>query len=411
MIEYYLQFRYNLEVMIKRKLQLTNFINKNQSVFLFGARGSGKTKLLEASLPQHAIYISLLAGAEYQRFLAEPSRLLHEVRAALSRVPAKKSLLVAIDEIQKLPALLDEVHLLIEEFKGRLCFVLTGSSARKLKRSGANLLAGRALTTYLHPVSILEYDLDVDNVLQIGSLPGVYFEREFAVPRLRSYLSTYLKEEVLEESLVRKIDRFARFLDLAGQLNGEPINHSKLGKMLKTTPNTVQEYFSILVDTLICHRIDGWSHSVKKQLLQAPKYYWFDCGVLNAQNGELGIELKRSSFRYGKLFETYIVQELVRHNDYLERGFRFFYWRDKNGCEVDIVIARSASQPLAGIEIKTTNDVSDDDLLGLKSFHEDYPQIPRYCFSQTPRSYVLPSGIMVLPWRDGLALLKNLGKK
>ena len=397
--------------MIKRKLQLNNFIDKNQSILLFGARGTGKTKLLEVSLPEHAIYISLLAGAEYQRFLAEPSRLLHEVRAALKKIPLEKSLLVAIDEIQKLPSLLDEVHLLIEEFKGKISFILTGSSARKLRRSGANLLAGRALTTYLHPVSVLEYDLDVDEVLQIGSLPGVYFEREFAVPRLRSYLSTYLKEEVLEESLVRKIDRFARFLDLAGQLNGEPINHSKLGKSLKTTSNTVQEYFSILVDTLICHRIDGWSHSVKKQLLQAPKYYWFDCGVLNAQNGELEIELKKSSFRYGKLFETFLIQELVRHNDYLERGLRFFYWRDKNGCEVDIVIARSASQPLAAVEIKSGADISDEDLLGLGSFHDDYPKIPRYCFCQTPRSYLLPSGITVLPWRDGLALMKNLGKK
>src|SRR5690606_2050373 len=119
-------------------------------------------------------------------------------------------------------------------------------------------------------------------------------------------IGTYIQEEIQEESLVRKVDRFARFLDLAGQLNGEPVNHSKLGRMLKTTSNTVQEYFSILVDTLLCHRLDGWSESVKKQLLQAPKYYWFDCGVLNALNGELDTELKRSSFRYGRLFETFM---------------------------------------------------------------------------------------------------------
>ncbi|MCX6123636.1 MAG: DUF4143 domain-containing protein, partial [Proteobacteria bacterium] len=190
----------------------------------------------------------------------------------------------------------------------------------------------------------------------------------------------------------------------------EPINHSKLGRALKTTSNTIQEYFSILVDTLICHRIDGWSYSVKKQLMQAPKYYWFDCGVLNAQNGELETEVKRSSFRYDKLFETFIVQEFVRHNDYLERGFRFFYWRDKNDNEVDIIVSRSASNPLAAIEIKSSSEVNDDDLSGLKSFREDYPKIPLYCFSSTPRRYQLPSGVEVLPWREGLALIEHLGR-
>ena len=177
----------------------------------------------------------------------------------------------------------------------------------------------------MDPISILESELDLSTVLRIGSLPGVYFDRDFANHRLRSYISTYIQEEIKEESLVRRVDRFARFLDLAGQLNGEPINHAKLGRTLKTTSNTVHEYFSILVDTLLCHRIDGWSESVKKQLLQAPKYYWFDCGVLNAINGELETEVKLSTFRYARLFETYLIQE------------------------VDLIIARSASKPLAAV--------------------------------------------------------------
>jgi len=210
--------------------------------------------------------------------------------------------------------------------------------------------------------------------------------------------------------LVRKVDRFARFLDLAGQLNGEPVNHSKLSRALKTTPNTVQEYFSILVDTLLCHRLDGWSESVKRQLLQAPKYYWFDCGVLNALNGELDVELKKSSFRYGRLFETYLVQEMIRHNDYLERGFRFFYWRDKNGLEIDLIVARSLSVPVAAIEFKSSIDPTEDDLAGLLAFAGEYPDVPCYCFSQTPRAYELPSGVRVLPWREGLDLMRTLGK-
>jgi uncharacterized protein len=393
--------------MIKRYFELAKFIDKNQSIFLFGPRGSGKTRLLESTLPKQAIIISLLESENFQRFLSEPALFSREVTLRVKALTAGESLIVAVDEVQKLPLLLDEIHFLIEKYKGKIVFVLTGSSARKLRRSGANLLGARALTTHLHPISVLEADLELDVVLRIGSLPGVYFERDFAVHRLRTYIGTYIKEEIQEEALVRKVDRFARFLDLAGQLNGEPINHSKLGRTLKTTSNTVQEYFSILVDTLLCHRLDGWAYSVKKQLLQAPKYYWFDCGVLNALNGELEIELKRSSFRYGKIFETFLVQEIFRQNDYFERGFRFFYWRDKNGLEVDLIIARSASTPIAAIEFKSQDAPNDQDLEGLVAFVDEYPDIPRYCFCQTPRAYELPSGIRVLPWRDGLGLISR----
>ena len=395
--------------MIKRKLLLSKFIEKNQSLLLFGPRGSGKTKLLETTLPGHRLIISLLESEYFQRYLVDPSLFSKEIVKQIQSQPADSVLVVAVDEVQKLPILLDEVHYLIEKYKGRVVFVLTGSSARKLKRSGANLLAARALTIYLHPLSQIETELDLDTVLATGSLPGVYLDQEFAKHRLRSYIGTYLKEEIQEEALVRKIDRFARFLDLSGQLNGEPINHSKLARSLKTTSNTVQEYFSILVDTLLCHRLDGWSESVKRQLLQAPKYYWFDCGVLNALNGELDVELKRSSFRYGRLFETYLIEEIVRHNDYLERGFRFFYWRDKNGLEVDVIIARSAAKPVAAVEIKSSTDPQDIDLEGLIAFREDYPEVTLYCFCQTPRAYDLPSGIRVLPWREGLAQVKVIG--
>jgi predicted AAA+ superfamily ATPase len=130
--------------------------------------------------------------------------------------------------------------------------------------------------------------------------------------------------------------------------------------------------------------------------------------VLNALNGELDVELKRSSFRYGRLFETYLIEEVIRHNDYLERGFRFFYWRDKNGLEVDMIIARSAAKPVAAVEIKSSNDPQDHDLEGLIAFAEDYPKVPLYCFCHTPRAYDLPSGVRVLPWREGLALVKRL---
>lgn len=397
--------------MINRCLNLPKYIDKKQSLFIFGPRGVGKSYLVNRSIPEGSFNISLLDPSTLQWYLANPSLLTREVTTRIKSLEAKGFLTVAIDEIQKLPGLLDEVHALIEAYKGAVCFILTGSSARKLRRSGANLLAGRALTTYLHPISFCETELDLDTVLKIGSLPAVYFDPEFAHQRLRSYIGTYLKEEIKEESLVRKIDRFARFLDLAGQLNSEPINHSKLAKTLKTTPNTVQEYFSILVDTLLCLRIDGWAHSVKKQLLQAPRYYWFDCGVLNALNGELETETKRSSFRYGKLFETLMIQEIARFNDYFERGFRFFYWRDQTGNEIDLLIAKNSSSPIAAIEFKSSESPTDDDFSGFTPFHQDYPKVPRFCFSTCPRAYELPSGVLVLPWREGLEMLKTMGKK
>jgi uncharacterized protein len=388
---------------LNRSIQLSKYIDKNQSVMLFGARGTGKSVLINRQLPPtQTRFITLLDGADFKRFSAEPSLLIHETRAQMRQWQDRKPYIIAIDEIQKLPSLLDEVHLLIEEFKERLIFVLTGSSARKLKRAGANLLAGRALTKYLHPLSSLELDLDLAQTLSIGSLPGIYLAPEFARERLQSYITTYLKEEILEEALVRKIERFSRFLDLAAQLNGEPINHSKLAKALKTSANTIQEYFSILVDTLISYRVDGWDQSVKRQLLQSPKFYWFDCGVLNAITGELDTEVKPVTFRYGRLFETFLVQEIVRFNEYRGRNYRLYYWRDKNGREVDLILAKSPTRPIAAIEIKSTSDPGAHDFTGLQVFAEDYPEVPRFCLCQSPRAYDHPSGVEVLPWRAGL---------
>jgi predicted AAA+ superfamily ATPase len=386
--------------MLKRAFNPLIILNKMTSVLLLGPRGTGKTALIGtifADVPNR-MQIDLLQGLDYQRYLTTPHKLGQELRTRLQSVAGK--LFVSIDEIQRVPALLNEVHSVIEEFKGRVAFLLTGSSARKLKRGGANLLAGRAISCFLHPLHASEVDIDLAKALRFGTLPGVYLGSEdLAIPTLESYVSTYMREEIQQESLVREIDRFSRFLEYAGQNNGEPINFSKLGKQAGIAGKTAQEYFSILVDTLVAHTLPGWSESVKKQLLQAPKFYFFDTGVLNAINGYLRVDLRESSFLYGRLFETFIISQIVAANDYLSLGHRFFYWRDKNGQEVDLIIAQNVSTPLIAVEIKSSVNPKAADCPGFSAFCEEYPHVPRVCVCNAPYRYT-DEGISFIPWRE-----------
>lgn len=386
--------------MISRSFKPLELINKKASILLLGPRGTGKTALIEATfkhLPSH-VRIDLLQGRDYQRYLNNPQKLSEELRLRLE--DGRQTLVVAIDEVQKIPALLDEVHALIESFKGKISFLLSGSSARKLRRGGANLLAGRAISCYLHPLHASELDINLHKALRLGTLPAIYLEDEsLAIPSLESYVSTYLREEIQQESLVRSIGQFSRFLEFAGQLNGEPVNFAKLGKQVGIAGKTAHEYFSILVDTLITIQLPGWSESVKKQLLMAPKYYFFDTGVLNAINGYLRVELRDSSFLFGRLFETFVISQLSATNDYQSLGFKFFYWRDKNGKEVDLILARNVRTPLAAVEIKSSSAPTSADCSGFGSFADDYPNVKQICVCTTPRAY-RDGGILFVPWQE-----------
>lgn len=390
--------------MTTRFLNIRELLDKSQSFFLFGPRGTGKSSLLAESTKgmAHVMRIDLLAVDIYRRYLENPSHIRSEIESLISKRkgPAEAPLVIILDEVQKVPALLDEVHKLIETYKKRVVFALTGSSARKLKRGGANLLAGRAWLRYLHPFSFVELDIDLNRSLQFGSLPGIYLS-DSPEEMLRSYVDTYLKEEVLQEALIRRVENFSRFLDLAGQLNGEPINFSKAARQCGVSVKTLQEYFQILEDTLLVRRISGWSSSVKKQLMQAPKFYFFDCGVLNAINGELRTEVKPSTFRYGRLFECNVVQEIVRANDYAETNYRISYWRTSKGEEVDIVLSNNATRPLWGVEIKSNAKPNADDLTSLTSFLAENTAAKGVCLCTTPRAYRVGS-IDVVPWREGI---------
>lgn len=391
--------------MINRACNILKFLDKNKSVFVFGARGTGKTsylRTLRETVLSHSMCLDFLNNTSFRRYLENPDLLISEVDAHIAK---HKSVVVIIDEVQKIPKILDTVHLLIEKHAGKAVFVLTGSSARKLKRGCANLLAGRAITNYMFPLSSLECDLDLPRSLQFGSLPGIYFSQDIEIENLESYVNTYLREEILEEALVRKLETFIRFIEIAAQMNGAPVNYTKLAKQCKVSPNTLAEYYSVLQDTLIVHRLDGYDQSIRRQLLQAPKYYFFDCGVLNALNGELRTELKPSSFRYGKLFETFVILEIMRFNTYQNLGLRFNYWREKTGREIDLIISRSMAKPLVAIEIKSFTEP--EDLPTFDLLNEDMPEIKRWCFCNVPRKATY-GGVTFFPWREGLDELASL---
>ncbi len=393
--------------MIRRALKLLQVLGERSSVLLFGARGVGKTRLCQTILatrhPQ--LIFDLLDGATYTRLLIEPTQFAAEIERALTQSPR---LLVFVDEVQRLPDLLNEVHRLLEGYKPRLQFLLTGSSARKLRRGGANLLAGRALTLHLHPLSSLEFEPDLSTVLLRGSLPGILFDQEHPDRALKSYVATYLREEIQQEALVRRVESFARFLDVAGQYHGEILNAASIAKTVRMSPATIAEYLQILEDTLVAWRLPGWSASPRKQMRTAPKLYLFDNGVASALRGELLIELKESTARYGKLFECWIVQEVHRWNDYLELDLRFSYWRTSGDQEVDLVVSRGLGPPLAAIEIKSKVQPDVGDCRGLMAFANDYPDVPRYIMCRAVHEYELEGSVLAIPWQGGVKLLQEL---
>jgi len=396
--------------MVKRKLNLSKELGKKSSAFLFGARGVGKTRLARkflSALKQHnlpTITFDLLKSEIYEKYLKQPHLFRLEVEELLKE---KETLFVLVDEIQKIPQLLDEVHYLIESYKNQIRFLLTGSSARKLKVAGTNMLAGRALTLRLHPLSSEEISINIQQQLRLGSLPGVIFDNEAPENTLRSYVSTYLKEEIQQEALVRKISAFARFLEVAAQYHCEPINASAIGKAAGVSSDTIAQYFQILEDTLIGWKLPGWSASVKKQLRTTPKFYFFDNGVVNALRGELKVTLIESSARFGKLFEAWVIQEVFRCNDYHALDLKFSYWRTNSDVEVDLIVSRGAGQPLAAIEIKSGLTPENKDISGLRSFADEYPSVPRFCFCRAELAFS-KDGVRYMPWQQGLHALKEI---
>jgi len=309
---------------------------------------------------------------------------------------------IIIDEIQKIPKLLDVVHKLI--FEKKIKFALTGSSARKLRRDSANLLAGRAFSFYLYPFTFKELgdDFNLDQVLSFGSLPEIcLMEDEKDKKRfLLSYVHTYIKEEILVEQLVRNIDPFRSFLEVAAQSNTEIINYSTLAKEAGISSKNVERYFSILSDTLIGYFLEPYSKSVRARQKQSPKFYFFDCGVVRALSNEINQKLLPQTFSYGNLFEQMVLCEFIRLNQYYEKNWKFSYLRTGAGVEIDLIIEKNRKETIL-VEIKSTNNCFDEHLSSLKTLGSEFKNAEKYvlCQERFPR---LVDDIKIFNWMEGI---------
>ena len=330
----------------------------DEGMFLFGARQTGKSTLLKERF-KGEIYYDLLDPDLRKFFKRNPNAL----KDALWEKPA--GTLVIIDEIQKVPELLDIVHTLMVE-KG-LHFILSGSSARKLKRSGANTLGGRAIPETLYPLVWPEVtDFQLDRAVQNGMIPRHYMVPD-ATKRLKAYVEVYLNEEIREEGEVRELDAFERFMEVAAISDGEMLNYTNIASDCGVSTKTVQSYFQILYDTLIGYEIPAYRKVVKRKILQAPKFYYFDVGLANYLMGRYS--LKRGTDDYGHAFEHLIIQEIIAYKGYNDKKDNISYWRTYDRKEVDVVIGDAK----LAIEIKSSEQVKTKYKAGLRAFKEEHP--------------------------------------
>lgn len=386
--------------MIKRELK-----SPERSFFLFGPLQTGKTTWLRSLDLPRAWIVNLLLNDTYYRYLKQPSQFRLEAEEKIRG----GTQWIVLDEVQRIPELLNEVHHLIEASEVR--FILSGSSARKLKRNGTNLLGGRLLLRHLYPFSMREYEmmggevtLDLEHTIQWGTLPPLLgLAQRDAADTLRAYVDVYIREEIQMEALVRNLGGFTRFLDLSAAYCGEIVNFSSLAKECGLPHRTVQGYFEVLEDTLIAYRLPAWRESPTKRMVCHPKLYLFDNGVTNALCNRLSGPL--DPVTRGRLFEQFFIQETLRRLDYQGSSTRLYYWRTNNGAEVDLILER-AGKPILAVEFKSRTEVDRSDLSGLRSFHEDYPTVPCLLVSTAIEPWTLDF-VQVLPWKAYLKFLEN----
>jgi predicted AAA+ superfamily ATPase len=378
---------------------------KSNHFFLFGARGTGKSTLLKHRLDsEKTLFLDLLSAKLETQLSRDPDQLAGMVHALPDAINT-----VVIDEIQKVPRLLDVVHALIEEKQKR--FILTGSSARKLKYGGANLLAGRAFFYHLFPLSVIELDdkFDLLKTLQFGTLPKL-FELKNDDERsefLIAYAHTYVKEEIFAEQLVKLLDPFRRFLEVAAQSNGKIINIANISRDVGVDDKTVQSYFSILEDTLVGFMLEPFHHSFRRRLSHKPKFYFFDLGVAHALGHTLSIPMVPSSSAFGDAFEHFVILECMKLASYARLQYKYSYIHTKDGAEIDLVVERPG-KPLLCIEIKSSAHVGDDDLRNLRSLSKDLPNSEAVCFCRETIARK-SDGVLVLPWFEGLQRYFSIG--
>jgi predicted AAA+ superfamily ATPase len=371
---------------VQRILDLPAMMEK-KSHFLFGPRQTGKTSLIYHTLKGVKIY-DLLDTSIYLALSQNPGRIGQELTS--------EDRIVVIDEIQRLPVLLNEVHRLVETHGIR--FLLTGSSARKLRRGGVNLLGGRARTKYLHPFTYKELGdkFDLSRVIERGLLPSIHFSDD---PRadLQAYAGSYLQEEIVAEGTTRNLPAFSRFLKVAALCKSQIVNFTNVSNDAQVARTTVYEYFEILKDTLILYELPAWRKSKKRKPLASSKYYFFDVGVVSMLQGR---KFRPGTPEFGEAFETYLMHELTSYSDYVS-GEDLSYWRSTSGFEVDFIIGDHTA-----VEVKAKENLSAADLKPLRALVEER-KLKRYlCVSLEPRKRRFED-MTVLPYKDFLEALWN----
>ncbi len=372
-------------------------IPKNKSFFLFGSRGVGKITWLRANFKE-AIFISLLKAEIYNKLLANPGRL-------EDFIPNNFNNWVIVDEVQRVPELLNEIHYLIEEKKYK--FILAGSSARRLKKEGVNLLAGRALTYYMYPLisSELENDFNLKESLQYGNLPAIFSEED-KKKYLESYVATYLHQEVLQEGLTRNLSAFGRFLEVASFSQGSILNVSEVARECELNRKVVENYFSILEDLLMSYSLPSFAKRAKRKNIKHNKFYYFDVGIYKTIRPKGPLDLTEEID--GASLETLILQELKALNDYENLGYKIYYWRTVGGFEVDFILY--GERRIIALEVKRKTSISNKDLKGLKLFLKDYPE-SRAILLYGGREELYKNNIKILPinkfFKDILSLIKE----
>jgi predicted AAA+ superfamily ATPase len=355
--------------------------------FLWGPRQSGKSTLLRSLFPE-APYYDLLRASEFRRLNADPSLLSQECEA-LGWTAAEQPHPIIVDEIQKLPELLDEVHAL--HSRRGLRFILTGSSPRKLLRGGGNLLGGRAVRRELFPLVSAELDdFSLERALSHGLLPPHYLADDPA-PRISAYVGDYLREEVLAEALSRNLPSFQRFLEAAALSNGQLVNYASFAREVGVAANTVRSWFEVLVDTLIGVWLPAWRKRPKRRVIESPRFYFFDIGLVNelAHRGAL----RPGSADFGAAFEHFVFMELRAFSSYRRDKRALSYWRTTSGFEVDFVVGDAE----VAIEAKASETVTSDHLRGLRAWREEHRSSRCMLVCRVPRARVTEDGIEVLP--------------
>lgn len=371
---------------------------KDKSFFLFGPRGAGKSTLLKSAFrDQNPLVFDLLDVELVDELSLYPKRFVERIG---------ENTIVIVDEVQKLPKLLDYVHALIEERK--IQFILTGSSARRLKQKGTNLLAGRALVRELYPFSTFELNeqFELSKALERGGLPDAYLASsdENAADYLRAYTLTYLEKEIQQEQWVRNLEPFRRFLMIAAQMNGKIINRSSIARDLRVDDMTVESYFEILEDTYIGFRLQAFHRSFRKQIKQAPKFYLIDTGIKRSLERTMRVPLLPQTAAFGDAFEHWVILEFLRLSKYHALDWEFSYLQTKEGAEIDLIAIRPG-EPLLLIEIKSKEIVSKEDAKILEALEDSFDEpVEKWLLSRDPLAQTF-GNTQATYWTDAL---KNL---